>query len=110
MFQIIIIFHVIIACCLVAVVLMQHGKGANAGVSLGSSASGSVFGSVGALPFMVKLTSLLAASFFATSLLIGYFTVHAQPVSKGLDSLLHQTAPPALVKPLAAVNAKSEKK
>lgn len=76
MFQVIIVFHVLFACCLIAVVLMQHGKGADAGVSLGSSASGSVFGSVGALPFMVKLTSALAVFFFATSLAIGYYTVH----------------------------------
>lgn len=97
MFQIIIVFHVLFACCLIAVVLMQHGKGADAGVALGSSASGSVFGSVGALPFMVKLTSALAVLFFATSLSIGYYTVHlkASTSQKGVASLLVKQEKPA---------------
>ena len=74
MLNILTVFHVLFCLCLVALVLMQHGKGAGTGLGGGSD---SVFGSVGHLPFVAKLTAVFAALFFATTLLIGYHTSHA---------------------------------
>jgi preprotein translocase subunit SecG len=72
--QFILILHVLAAISLIALVLLQHGKGADMGASFGSGASNTMFGSQGALPFMVKLTAMLAAVFFATSLVLSYVT------------------------------------
>lgn len=71
-FQIILIIHVLLALSLIALVLMQHGKGADAGAAFGAGASGSVFGARGASSFMYKLTASVAIGFFVTSLTLAY--------------------------------------
>lgn len=74
--QIIIIIHVIIAVAIIGLVLVQHGKGADAGASFGSGSANTMFGSQGAMPFMMKVTALLAAIFFATNLTLSYLVGH----------------------------------
>ena len=66
--QIILIFHIVLAVGIVAFVLMQQGKGADAGASFGSGASQTVFGSSGSANFMSRTTAILATAFFVTSL------------------------------------------
>jgi preprotein translocase subunit SecG len=72
--QLILAIHVIVAICLIVLVLVQHGKGADVGATFGSGASSTMFGSTGATPFLVKLTAGLAGIFFITSLILGYVT------------------------------------
>lgn len=72
MLQIIILFHLVIAVSLVALVLVQQGKGAGMGASFGSGSANTVFGSAGPASFLMKLTGSLAALFFITSLTLGY--------------------------------------
>lgn len=72
--QFILVLHVLGSLALIALVLLQHGKGADIGANFGSGASNTMFGSQGALPFLVKITTLLAAVFFATSLSLSYIT------------------------------------
>lgn len=69
----ILITHVLVAVSLIALVLLQHGKGADAGAAFGSGASNTMFGSQGSTPFLIKLTGGLAALFFATSIGLSYF-------------------------------------
>ena len=68
----ILIVHILVAISLIALVLLQHGKGADVGAAFGSGASNTMFGSSGSLPFLIKLTAVLAAIFFATSLALSY--------------------------------------
>ncbi len=68
MAQIILIFHVVIAIALVVLVLLQHGKGADAGAAFGSGASATVFGARGSASFLSRVTGALAIGFFLTSL------------------------------------------
>lgn len=70
--QIILILHVLVSIGLVALVLLQHGKGADVGAAFGSGASNTMFGSAGSTPFLVKVTGLLAGIFFMTSLGLTY--------------------------------------
>ena len=65
---ILLIVHVLIGASVIGLVLIQQGKGADAGASFGGGASQTVFGSAGAGSFLVKLTAGLAALFFASSL------------------------------------------
>ncbi len=67
MYQVFLVFHVLIAMTLIGLVLMQHGKGADIGAAFGSGASGTVFGSQGVGSFLFKLTGGLALAFFVTS-------------------------------------------
>ena len=68
MAQIILVFHVLIAIALVVLVLLQHGKGADAGAAFGSGASSTVFGARGSASFLSRITAALATGFFLTSL------------------------------------------
>ncbi len=77
-FQVVLIVHTLLALGLVALILMQHGKGADAGAAFGAGASGSVFGARGANSFIYKLTTGVAIGFFITSLTLAYL---ATPVS-----------------------------
>jgi preprotein translocase subunit SecG len=69
----VLIVHVLLAAAIIALVLLQQGKGAEAGASFGAGASQTVFGSTGNTGFMVKITALVAAILFATSFALAYF-------------------------------------
>jgi preprotein translocase subunit SecG len=75
----IVIIHVLAAIAIIILVLLQHGKGADAGAAFGSGASSTMFGSAGSMSFFMKLTALLAAVFFTTSLTLSYLASHRQP-------------------------------
>jgi preprotein translocase subunit SecG len=68
MYQAIIVVHVLLGLGVIGLVLMQQGKGADAGAAFGSGSSGSVFGAQGSASFLSRTTAVLAALFFATSL------------------------------------------
>ena len=91
-FQIILIIHVLLALGLVALVLMQHGKGADAGAAFGAGASGSVFGARGANSFMYKLTASVAFGFFATSLTLAYLATNENDANNEPTSIMEQTS------------------
>lgn len=88
--QLMLMLHMVIAFLLIVLILLQHGKGADMGASFGSGASQTLFGSQGSLPFLVKVTGILAALFFASSLFLGYLTAQQAKVdaSANLPSLL----------------------
>lgn len=70
------VIHLLLALGLVGLVLLQHGKGADAGAAFGSGASATVFGSRGSANFLSRTTGVLAAAFFATSLALAYFAMN----------------------------------
>lgn len=73
----ILMVHVVISIALVVLILLQQGKGADAGASFGGGASQTVFGSRGSGNFLARFTGVLAAGFFATSLTLAYFASQA---------------------------------
>ncbi|MFU8895979.1 MAG: preprotein translocase subunit SecG [Gammaproteobacteria bacterium] len=64
--------HVFLAVAIIALVLLQKGKGADAGAAFGAGASGTVFGSRGTTSFLSRTTAVLATMFFLTSLGLAY--------------------------------------
>ncbi len=70
----ILIIHTLIALAIIGLVLIQRGKGADAGAAFGSGASGTVFGSRGSTSFFSRATAVLATAFFATSLTLAYIS------------------------------------
>ena len=70
------VIHVILAVAVIGLVLMQHGKGADAGAAFGSGASATVFGASGSASFLTRATTILAALFFTTSLFLFYLAAH----------------------------------
>lgn len=68
MFTIVLVLHIIIAIAMIGLILIQHGKGADAGASFGAGAAGTVFGAAGSANFLTRATTVLAVLFFITSL------------------------------------------
>jgi preprotein translocase subunit SecG len=64
----VLIVHVVVAVGIVALVLVQHGKGADVGAAFGSGSAGSVFGSSGSANFLSRMTAVLAVVFFLSSM------------------------------------------
>lgn len=65
-------FQVLLAVAIIVLVLLQQGRGADAGASFGGGASGSLFGSRGPASFLAKMTGLLATVFFINSIGLAY--------------------------------------
>ena len=85
---ILLVIHVIIATAIIALVLLQHGKGADMGASFGSGSSGSLFGASGSANFLSRTTAVLATVFFASSLVLTYVYAHKSAPKGVLDSVL----------------------
>lgn len=85
------ILHVCVSLFLIAVVLLQSGKGAEMGASFGSGGSQSVFGAGGGTSFLSKLTTSAAVIFMLTSLTLAY--VSGQPSSSSMMSGKGKSAP-----------------
>jgi preprotein translocase subunit SecG len=90
-FQIILVIHVLLALGLVVLILIQHGKGADAGAAFGSGAAGSVFGARGAHSFLYKLTAVMAIGFFVTSISLAYFASNERSAAEADQSIMSQT-------------------
>jgi preprotein translocase subunit SecG len=68
--------HLLLSASIIGLVLLQRGKGADAGAGFGSGASGTVFGARGSATFFSKTTAVLATCFFVTSLALAYLASH----------------------------------
>ena len=66
------VVQVLVALALIGFILIQHGKGADAGAAFGSGASSTVFGSRGSGNFLTKSTTVLAVIFLVNSMSLGY--------------------------------------
>ena len=88
-YTLILVAHVVIALALVALVLLQQGKGADAGAAFGSGASTTMFGSQGSASFLSRTTAVLATVFFLTSLTLAYFATQTTRTS---ESVIEQAA------------------
>ncbi len=76
MHTILVVVHLFLAIGLIGLILIQHGKGADAGAAFGSGASGTVFGARGAANFLSRTTAVLAALFFVTSLALAWMAMN----------------------------------
>lgn len=70
----VLVVHVVVALGLIALVLIQHGKGADVGAAFGGGVSGSLFGASGSANFLSRTTAVLALVFFLTSMGLTYFS------------------------------------
>ena len=95
--------HAILCCAIVGLVLLQRGKGADAGAGFGSGASGTVFGARGSSTFFSKLTAVLATLFFMTSMSLAWFAT--RPQAKQPDSVVDSVVTEPVADPAPAVDA-----
>ena len=76
MYQVIIVIHVLLGLGIIGLILIQQGKGADAGAAFGTGSAGSVFGAQGAASFLSRATAILATLFFITSLGLAVINGH----------------------------------
>ena len=93
MAQVLLIVQILICVALVALVLLQQGRGADAGASFGGGSSGSLFGSRGPASFLSKVTAGLAALFFANSLALAYISSQSIERRSVVERVQSQSAP-----------------
>ncbi|MFP4638987.1 MAG: preprotein translocase subunit SecG [Guyparkeria sp.] len=86
MTTLVLIVHVLLGLALIGMVLIQHGKGADAGAAFGSGASGTVHGARGPANTLQKVTGWMVVAFFGTSLLLAYVINTSQEPSSVVDS------------------------
>lgn len=84
MYQLIMLIHVFAAVAIIALVLLQQGKGATVGAAFGSGASQTVFGSRGSGSFLFRLTLGFVAVFFVTSIVLNYLVMHTYKQQKNI--------------------------
>jgi len=88
------VLHIMVCFVLVAVVLLQRGKGSDIGAALGGGGSNTVFGGRGAGNFLTKITTASAVTFMVTSLSLSYL---ASQASRSLifdeDEVIEETVP-----------------
>jgi preprotein translocase subunit SecG len=72
MVEVLKVMHIIVALAIIGMVLLQQGRGADAGAGFGGGASNTVFGARGTASFLSRSTAILAILFFSTSILLAY--------------------------------------
>jgi preprotein translocase subunit SecG len=102
---ILVVFHLFLALGLIGLVLMQHGKGADAGAAFGSGSSGTVFGAAGSANFLSRATALIATLFFLTSLTLAWYAMQTTERPGLMEGEALETPAPADVMPEAAIPA-----
>ena len=93
-FTLILVVDVIVALCIIGLVLLQHGKGADVGAAFGSGASGSLFGASGSANFLSRTTAVLAVVFFVTTFVLAYLVSNKPRVGGGVMDTVKEQAPP----------------
>ena len=96
------VVHVIAAVSVIALVLLQHGKGADMGAAFGGGSAGSLFGSTGSANFLSRSTAILATVFFATSLGLAYFGIEQHKPTSVLERTAVPVTQPAAPAPAAS--------
>lgn len=97
LYNILLIVQIIVSISMISLILMQHGKGADAGAAFGSGASGTVFGSRGATNFLSRTTAILATIFFVNCLGLAYIVAHKDDSTAAsvVESIVKEQPAPA---------------
>jgi preprotein translocase subunit SecG len=106
MYTVLLICHVVVAVSLIGLVLLQQGKGADAGAAFGSGASSTVFGARGSSSFITRITAGLATGFFVISLTLAFLAGRQSEVQSVTDLLAEE--PVESVLPAATTQPESE--
>ena len=101
MHDILLIVQLVSGVCVVILVLLQHGQGADAGAGFGAGASGTVFGARGATTALSRTTAVFAAIFMLNSVALTYLSTRTREQHQTILNLAaeQRTAPAVLAAP-----------
>lgn len=106
--KVVLIVHVLTALAIIALILMQQGKGASAGASFGAGASQTVFGSEGSGNFFTRTTAIFAFVFFCTSFGLAIIAKNSANVTDVAIPSVVESAPAMSDVPAGAEEAASD--
>jgi preprotein translocase subunit SecG len=98
-----VVFHALLAFAIIGIVLLQRGKGADAGAGFGAGASGTVFGARGSASFLSRTTAVLATLFFLSSLGLTYLFSQQKAPTSVVDTVGQPTPAPVTTPGLPAL-------
>ncbi len=96
LYNILLIVQIVVSVAMIVLILMQHGKGADAGAAFGSGASGTVFGSRGSGNFLSRTTAILATVFFVNCIALAWIVSHRSTTP---TSIMDNAAPTGITAP-----------
>ena len=110
MISILLVVQVLLALTIIGLIMLQRGKGADAGAALGGGggSSGSVFGARGAANFLSRTTAILAAAFFVNSLALASLSANMSSDSTLTSGSVLETSVPATDVPAADIPPASD--
>lgn len=85
--SILLIIQVVLSISLIGLVLIQHGKGADAGAAFGNGASSTVFGARGSGNFLSRITAIIATLFFIVCMALAYVASHQGRLASTMNSV-----------------------
>jgi len=99
------VIQVLSSVAIVGLVLLQRGKGAEAGAGFGAGASGTVFGARGATTALSRATAVFAAIFMINSLALAYLSTSTSKQEQAQKTILDEAAMPRPKSPPAGGSA-----
>ena len=100
--QLLTVVQILVAVGLIALVLLQQGKGADAGAAFGSGGSGTIFGSRGSASFLSRATAVMAAVFFFNSIALAYISGQSVERESVTERFTPATQAPGTSEPVPA--------
>ncbi|UCH53673.1 MAG: preprotein translocase subunit SecG [Pseudomonadota bacterium] len=95
MIEVILVIDILVAIAVVALVLLQQGKGADMGAAFGAGASATLFGSRGSSNFLTRATAILATIFFLANIALAYFAAQQSgPKAPAVPAAIEQAPAP----------------
>ncbi len=88
--SILLVIQVLLSISLIVLILLQHGKGADAGAAFGSGASATIFGARGSGNFLSRTTTILAILFFIVCLSLAYLSSRREAPDSVTGSVISQ--------------------
>lgn len=89
--DVLLVIQLVAGLCIIILVMLQHGQGADAGAGFGSGASGTVFGARGATTALSRATAVFAAVFMLNSVALTYLSTRAHEHQKTILDIAGQT-------------------
>lgn len=103
------VLHVLVGIGLITLILLQHGKGADAGAAFGSGASATVFGARGSATFLTKATAVLALLFFSNSFFLNYLSANTRGPKSVIEEGKEDDSPTGIIdSTIAPIEKESE--
>jgi preprotein translocase subunit SecG len=97
--SVLVVFFLLTSIAMVSLILLQHGKGADAGAAFGSGASATVFGATGSANFLSRATAVLAAAWFVIAMALGWYALQGADEPGLMDAEQAVSIEPEKVEP-----------